>query len=56
MSDVVGTPFPESSETEIAPECSGGNEFDGRLGLRVAALFVILVGSTLGKVFRETEA
>lgn len=31
--------------------CNTGNEFDGRLGLRISAIFVILIGSTLGAVF-----
>lgn len=31
-------------------EC-GGNEFDGRLGLRISSIFVILVGSTVGAAF-----
>ncbi|KAK0657911.1 Zinc/iron permease [Cercophora newfieldiana] len=43
----------DSSPDEIlAPEGSGacdvGNEYDGRLGLRISAIFVILVGSLLG--------
>lgn len=29
--------------------CDTGNEFDGRLGLRISAIFVILVGSAFGK-------
>ena len=40
------TAVPESEE---APEaCGVGNEYDGRIGLRISALFVILIGSTLG--------
>lgn len=31
--------------------CETGNEFDGRIGLRVSAIFVILVGSTFGALF-----
>lgn len=34
----------------MSEECSG-NEFDGRLGLRISSIFVILVGSTLGACF-----
>jgi solute carrier family 39 (zinc transporter), member 1/2/3 len=30
---------------------SGGNDYDGRLGLRVSALFVILITSTLATFF-----
>lgn len=29
--------------------CESGNEFDGRIGLRVSAIFVILIGSSLGE-------
>ena len=31
--------------------CNTGNEYDGRIGLRVAALFIIWVTSTIGAVF-----
>lgn len=31
--------------------CDTGNEFDGRIGLRISAIFVILVGSTFGALF-----
>lgn len=33
---------------EDAPTCEADNEYDGRIGLRISAIFVILVGSTLG--------
>ncbi|KAF2643272.1 low-affinity zinc ion transporter-like protein [Massarina eburnea CBS 473.64] len=33
------------------PVCESENEYDGRMGLRISAVFVILVGSTLGAVF-----
>ena len=33
---------------DVAPACEPENEYDGRIGLRVSAIFVILVGSTLG--------
>ncbi|KAL8751933.1 MAG: hypothetical protein Q9199_006097 [Rusavskia elegans] len=39
---------------QIAPSqvaCDDGNEFDGRTGLRVSAIFVILVGSMFGALF-----
>jgi hypothetical protein len=32
----------------LSPICGGGNDFEGRLGLHIAALFVILVTSTFG--------
>lgn len=33
------------------PVCGTENEFDGRLGLRISAIFVIFVGSFLGAWF-----
>lgn len=38
-------------EEEPAPSCEGGNEYDGNMGLRVSAIFVILIGSTIGAIF-----
>ncbi|CUS13497.1 unnamed protein product [Tuber aestivum] len=38
-------------EEEVAPKCGGGNEYDGRMGLRISAIFVILAGSMLGALF-----
>ena len=35
-------------EEDVAPACEPENEYDGRIGLRVSAIFVILVGSTFG--------
>ncbi|EXL39228.1 hypothetical protein FOCG_18154 [Fusarium oxysporum f. sp. radicis-lycopersici 26381] len=32
----------------VTIDCSVGNEYDGRLGLRISAIFVILAGSLLG--------
>jgi solute carrier family 39 (zinc transporter), member 1/2/3 len=31
------------------PKCDAGNEYDGRLGLRISAILVILVGSAFGE-------
>jgi zinc transporter 1/2/3 len=31
-------------------DCDPGNEYDGRLGLRISSIFTILVGSFLGAV------
>lgn len=31
--------------------CQTGNEFDGRIGLRISSIFVILVGSAFGALF-----
>jgi zinc transporter 1/2/3 len=33
---------------EEKPACGGMNEYDGRMGLRIAAVFVILIGSSFG--------
>lgn len=33
------------------PACDTGNEYDGRMGLRISSIFVILVGSLFGAVF-----
>lgn len=43
MADVVGQTY------TIEYECGGGNEYDGRLGLRISSIFVIGLGSMLGK-------
>lgn len=31
--------------------CNTGNQFDGRIGLRISSIFVILIGSTFGALF-----
>jgi solute carrier family 39 (zinc transporter), member 1/2/3 len=36
---------------EVTPTCDTGNEYDGRMGLRIAALFIIWVTSSFGAVF-----
>lgn len=36
-----------------SPICGGGNDFEGRLGLHIAALFVILVTSAFGNFLFE---
>ncbi|KAL8785795.1 MAG: hypothetical protein Q9213_003173 [Squamulea squamosa] len=38
-----------AAETAVA--CDSGNEFDGRTGVRISAIFVILVGSLFGALF-----
>lgn len=35
--------------------CDSGNEYDGRLGVRISAIFVILVGSTIGQSFHHHQ-
>jgi zinc transporter 1/2/3 len=32
-----------------AKQCEGQNSYDGRMGVRISAIFVILVGSLFGK-------
>lgn len=39
---------PEEVE-EAPPSCGGANAYDGRMGLRISSVFVILVGSSFGK-------
>ncbi|PGH07926.1 hypothetical protein AJ79_06134 [Helicocarpus griseus UAMH5409] len=43
--------LPRHEEGVSFNACATGNEYDGRLGLRISALFVILVGSSLGAIF-----
>ncbi|KLJ08132.1 hypothetical protein EMPG_16421 [Blastomyces silverae] len=43
--------IPRAEEGGVADACATGNEYDGRMGLRVSAVFVILVGSSLGALF-----
>lgn len=40
----------EAETFTVTIECGGGNEYDGRLGLRISSIFVILVGSLLGSL------
>ncbi|RPB16463.1 ZIP zinc/iron transport family, partial [Morchella conica CCBAS932] len=44
-------PAAEEEVEEVAPACGGANAYDGRMGLRISAVFVILVGSTFGALF-----
>ncbi|KAJ8118036.1 hypothetical protein OPT61_g917 [Boeremia exigua] len=39
------------AEADSTPTCEGSNEYDGRMGLRISSIFVILVGSLWGAVF-----
>jgi zinc transporter 1/2/3 len=43
----------DASPPETMPSeqvvCSGSNDYDGRMGIRISAIFVILIGSTFGK-------
>lgn len=35
----------------VTVDCDSGNDYDGRIGVRISAIFVILVGSFLGAWF-----
>ena len=37
-----------AAATTAQPACTSDNDFDGRIGLRISAIFVILVGSLFG--------
>ena len=39
------------SEAETIPTCEGSNGYDGRMGVRISSIFVILVGSLWGKSY-----
>jgi zinc transporter 1/2/3 len=41
----------QSGQQVTTPACDTGNNYDGRIGLRVAAIFIIWLGSTVGSVF-----
>ncbi|ETN36772.1 uncharacterized protein HMPREF1541_09050 [Cyphellophora europaea CBS 101466] len=41
----------QDAEDEPAPTCETGNEYDGRMGLRVGALFIIWATSSIGATF-----
>lgn len=39
------------SDADATPACTPGNDYDGRMGLRIASIFIIWFGSTMGAVF-----
>jgi solute carrier family 39 (zinc transporter), member 1/2/3 len=49
--DALHLTLRQSSQQTIQPACVTGNNYDGRIGLRVAAIFIIWLGSTVGSVF-----
>ncbi|KAK5943045.1 low-affinity Zn(2+) transporter zrt2 [Knufia obscura] len=49
--DHLVTLLTRQADSEATPECTTGNEYDGRMGLRIASIFVIWFGSTFGAVF-----
>ncbi|KAI0480896.1 ZIP zinc/iron transport family [Xylariaceae sp. FL0804] len=40
----------DGSAHVVTVDCDSGNDFDGRIGLRISSIFVILVGALLGAV------
>ena len=42
---------PDDGSFTVTVTCGGANEYDGRLGVRISAIFVILVGSMAGMSF-----
>lgn len=40
----------DTASSSVTIECGAGNEYDGRLGLRISSIFVIMVGSLIGAV------
>src|ERR1700753_3476450 len=38
-------------DSSTHPSCDTGNDYDGRIGLRIAALFIIWVTSSIGATF-----
>lgn len=49
--DVLHTLLTRDEDSGPAPACDAGNEYDGRMGLRISSIFVIMVGSMFGAVF-----
>ncbi|KAI0887553.1 ZIP zinc/iron transport family [Annulohypoxylon maeteangense] len=58
LHEVVGAALKTRQDDSSAPEsgfqvtvdCDAGNDYDGRMGLRISSIFVILVGSLIGAV------
>ena len=38
-----------AAASTVKPACSPDNDYDGRMGLRISSIFVILVGSMFGE-------
>lgn len=41
----------EIAVADAPPSCGGGNAYNGQMGLRISSVFIILIGSTFGKLF-----
>lgn len=48
MGDIVFTDYMDDGTYSAVVACGGGNEYDGRLGVRISSIFVIGFGSMLG--------
>lgn len=48
---LIHTLFLREDEDAPPPACDAGNEYDGRMGLRISSVFVIMVGSMFGSIF-----
>jgi solute carrier family 39 (zinc transporter), member 1/2/3 len=51
VGDLTTLVIRETVATEIQSSCELGNKYNGRIGLRIAAIFVIWLGSSLGACF-----
>ena len=49
MTTVAAAATAIAASDTSSPACSSNNDFDGRVGTRVSAIFVILAGSIFGK-------
>ncbi|KAK9459046.1 Zinc/iron permease [Lipomyces oligophaga] len=41
----------DDSDSDATPECATSNDYNGRIGVRVSSIFVIMFSSTLGALF-----
>lgn len=41
----------QDAQADATPACDTGNDYNGRIGLRIASIFVIWLGSTVGACF-----
>jgi hypothetical protein len=51
VGDLTDLVIRQSAAAETESSCNTSNEYNGRLGLRVAAIFVIWLGSSVGACF-----